>query len=131
MIKAKAMQPRKNHHAQDLHIAKKLRERRIELGLSQTELAASIGISPQQVHKYEKNIDRISASRLYEFSQLLSVPVSFFHKKEEGDDSIIAEKGQVIRGAILQGKKVKLKFFKLKAIMTDIKTNEIYEVDIS
>jgi transcriptional regulator with XRE-family HTH domain len=55
-----------------------VRERRIELGLSQPELAAELGITFQGLYKYEKGKNRISASRLYGLSKALGVPVTFF-----------------------------------------------------
>ena len=48
------------------------------LGLSQQQMANMIGVTYQQAHKYERGISRISAGRLYEISQVLGVPVSFF-----------------------------------------------------
>ena len=48
------------------------------LGLTQQQLAELIGVTYQQAHKYERGINRISAGRLYEMSQVLSVPVSYF-----------------------------------------------------
>jgi len=48
------------------------------LGLSQQQMADLIGVTYQQTHKYERGINRISTGRLYEISQVLKVPVSFF-----------------------------------------------------
>ena len=48
------------------------------LGLSQQQLAQMIGVTYQQAHKYERGLNRISAGRLYEIAQVLSVPVSWF-----------------------------------------------------
>ena len=55
-----------------------MRQRRTALGISQTNVAAALGIAYQQVSKYEKAEDRVSASRLYELSKVLGVPVTFF-----------------------------------------------------
>jgi transcriptional regulator with XRE-family HTH domain len=55
-----------------------LRQRRSLLGLSQEKLAEQVGITFQQIQKYENGANRISASRLYEFSKVLDIPVSFF-----------------------------------------------------
>jgi len=55
-----------------------VRLRRKMLGLSQEKLAASLGLTFQQVQKYERGFNRIGASRLHELSQVLNVPVSFF-----------------------------------------------------
>lgn len=77
------MKTGRNYSHQDYYIAKKLRERRLDLGFSQAKLAELLGISPQQIHKYEKEIDRVSAARLYEFAKHLSVPLKFFFQEEE------------------------------------------------
>ena len=62
----------------DLHVASRLRERRVVLGISQLNLAAALSLSFQQVHKYEQGKSRISAGRLYDFSKVLGVPITFF-----------------------------------------------------
>jgi transcriptional regulator with XRE-family HTH domain len=64
----------------DQHVAWRVRERRIMLGLTQQELAERIGVTYQQQHKYEKATNRISASRLYEMAEALQVPVSYFYE---------------------------------------------------
>ena len=62
----------------DRYVGGRIRERRIMLGLSQQQMADLIGVTYQQAHKYERGINRISAGRLYEISQVLGVPVSYF-----------------------------------------------------
>lgn len=62
----------------DRHVGLRIRERRVMLGLSQQQLAQLIGVTYQQAHKYERGLNRISAGRLYEIAQVLSVPVSWF-----------------------------------------------------
>src|SRR5215831_1834416 len=62
----------------DRHVGARVRERRIMLGLTQQQLADLIGVTYQQAHKYERAINRISAGRLFEIAQVLSVPVSYF-----------------------------------------------------
>src|SRR6202521_677754 len=62
----------------DRHVGARVRERRIMLGLTQQQLADLIGVTYQQAHKYERGINRVSAGRLYEIAQVLSVPVSHF-----------------------------------------------------
>ena len=61
-----------------MHVASRVRERRIVLGISQRKLAAALGLTFQQVHKYEQGKSRISAGRLYAFGKVLSVPITFF-----------------------------------------------------
>lgn len=67
-----------NSHPVDLHVGKRLRSRRIMLGKSQEELGESVGITFQQIQKYERGLNRIGSSRLYDFSQVLGVKISFF-----------------------------------------------------
>lgn len=62
----------------DVHVGGRLRLRRTLMGLSQTELARAVGLTFQQVQKYESGANRVSASRLYYISEALDVPVSFF-----------------------------------------------------
>ncbi|MFD1625030.1 helix-turn-helix domain-containing protein [Azospirillum griseum] len=62
----------------DIHVGARLRLRRTLLGLSQEKLGEAVGITFQQLQKYERGSNRISASRLYNLSQVLGVPVSYF-----------------------------------------------------
>jgi transcriptional regulator with XRE-family HTH domain len=62
----------------DKHVGGRVKMRRMMLGMSQTELADALGISFQQVQKYEKAANRISSSRLQQVAQILKVPVTFF-----------------------------------------------------
>ncbi|PIT69184.1 helix-turn-helix domain-containing protein [Bartonella tribocorum] len=63
----------------DLFVGKKIRLRRQMLKMSQKALGHALGISFQQVQKYEKGLNRVSAGRLKEISDILNVPVSFFY----------------------------------------------------
>ncbi|MEX0759364.1 MAG: helix-turn-helix transcriptional regulator [Tistlia sp.] len=60
------------------HVGRRIRERRILLGLTQQRLAEMIGVTYQQAHKYERGINRVSAGRLYELAQALEVEVGYF-----------------------------------------------------
>jgi transcriptional regulator with XRE-family HTH domain len=71
----------------DRHVGARVRERRIMLGLTQQQLADLIGVTYQQAHKYERGINRVSAGRLYEVAQVLSVPVSYFFDGLQGEDT--------------------------------------------
>jgi transcriptional regulator with XRE-family HTH domain len=64
--------------AVDMHVGTRVRLRRTLLGMSQEKLAEAIGLTFQQVQKYERGGNRISASRLFDLSRVLDVPVSFF-----------------------------------------------------
>lgn len=65
-------------HPIDVHVGHRLRLRRVLLGLSQQRLANCLGLSFQQVQKYEKGTNRVAAGRLHELAQILDVPVGFF-----------------------------------------------------
>lgn len=65
-------------NAIDLHVGKRLRRRRRLLGLTQQQLAESIGIRFQQIQKYECGANRVTASRLFELAVALNVPVGYF-----------------------------------------------------
>jgi transcriptional regulator with XRE-family HTH domain len=62
----------------DVHVGGRVRLRRTLLGLSQEKLGEAVGLTFQQIQKYERGANRIGASRLFEFSRILEVPVSFF-----------------------------------------------------
>jgi len=67
-----------HRHTVDINVGKQLRLRRTILGLSQEALASMIGLTFQQVQKYERGVNRVGASRLYDFSKALTVPISYF-----------------------------------------------------
>ena len=62
----------------DIHVGSRVRLRRTMLGMSQEKLGESLGITFQQIQKYEKGTNRIGASRLQRISEVMTVPVSFF-----------------------------------------------------
>ena len=62
----------------DRHVGSRVRMRRMMLGMSQTKLGDALGITFQQVQKYEKGTNRVGASRLQHISDVLQVPVAFF-----------------------------------------------------
>ena len=64
----------------DVYVGNRIKLRRLELGLTQERLAQNINISFQQLQKYENGANRISASRLYDFSVVLGVPVGYFYE---------------------------------------------------
>ncbi len=65
-------------HPIDVHVGLRVRQRRALLGMTQTDLAKAVGLTFQQVQKYERGFNRVSASRLFEFASVLDVPVSHF-----------------------------------------------------
>lgn len=69
----------------DLHVGGRMRARRVELGMSQEKLAEALGLTFQQVQKYERGQNRISASRLFDVARVLDVPVAYFFEAMGGD----------------------------------------------
>lgn len=72
-------------HPVDVHVGKRVRHRRWLVGMTQQQLAEKVGIKFQQIQKYETGANRISASRLWDISEAMDVPVAFFF--EGIDDS--------------------------------------------
>ncbi len=72
-------------HPIDIHVGHRVRLRRTLLGWSQEKLAQALGLTFQQVQKYERGANRIGASRLFDLSRVLDVPVSFFFDDMPGD----------------------------------------------
>lgn len=73
----------------DVHIGRRIRTRRLMMGLSQEDLAAAIGVAFQQIQKYECAINRVSTARLWAMSRALQCPVAFFYAgmSEQPDDT--------------------------------------------
>lgn len=72
----------------DLHVGKRLRRRRRLLGLTQQTLAEEVGIRFQQIQKYECGANRVSAARLFELSEALSVPIQYFYEGLGSNDPL-------------------------------------------
>ena len=75
-------------HPVDVHVGKRIRHRRWLVGMTQQQLAESVGIKFQQIQKYETGANRVSASRLWDIADALDVDVSFFFEglEHEGDE---------------------------------------------
>lgn len=69
----------------DQHVGQRVRVRRVLCGMSQTALANELGLTFQQLQKYESGANRISASRLWAISKILDVPVSWFFEGIDGE----------------------------------------------
>ena len=74
-------------HPVDVHVGKRVRHRRWMVGMTQQQLAEHVGIKFQQIQKYETGMNRVSASRLWDIAETLSVPVSFFFEGIETETS--------------------------------------------
>jgi transcriptional regulator with XRE-family HTH domain len=72
--------PKKQANPVDAHVGHRVRLRRMLVGMSQERLGELLGLTFQQVQKYEKGVNRIGAGRLFEMSEILGVPVSFFYE---------------------------------------------------
>ena len=69
----------------DLHVGTRIRMRRLLMDMSQEKLGDSLGVTFQQVQKYERGTNRVGASRLWDISRVLDVPVSFFYDGLDND----------------------------------------------
>jgi transcriptional regulator with XRE-family HTH domain len=71
----------------DIHVGSRIRLRRTMLGMSQEKLGEALGITFQQIQKYEKGTNRVGASRLQNISNILNVPVAFFFEDAPGENA--------------------------------------------
>jgi transcriptional regulator with XRE-family HTH domain len=76
----------KQANAIDVHVGLRIRAARLAAGLSQERLGNELGVTFQQVQKYEKGSNRVGASRLSDTAKVLAVPVSFFFENDAGND---------------------------------------------
>jgi transcriptional regulator with XRE-family HTH domain len=74
----------------DKHVGARVRMRRVLVGLSQEKLGDALGITFQQIQKYEKGTNRIGASRLQEASKILGVPVNFFFEGAQAESDMLS-----------------------------------------
>ncbi|QDY69143.1 helix-turn-helix domain-containing protein [Qingshengfaniella alkalisoli] len=83
-------------HPVDVYVGKKIRHRRWMIGMTQQQLAEKVGIKFQQIQKYETGMNRVSASRLWDISDALQVPVAYFF---EGFDPEVEQTQMLAKGA--------------------------------
>src|SRR5882672_3836956 len=67
----------------DVHVGQRIRQRRSLLGMSQEKVAQALGLTFQQVQKYERGTNRVGSSRLFDLTRILSVPISYFFEEME------------------------------------------------
>ncbi len=80
----------------DIHVGSRVRLRRTLLGMSQERLGDAVGLTFQQIQKYERGANRIGASRLFELTQILDVPISFFF--DDMADELKTREGRMAKG---------------------------------
>jgi transcriptional regulator with XRE-family HTH domain len=83
------MSKRKGDHT-DAAIGQRIRALRLERGMSQSELGEVLGVSFQQVQKYEKGTNRVAAGRLHRLAEVLGVPVTFFYGDAQASAAVAA-----------------------------------------
>ncbi len=94
MLAHQTMGKARQAHPVDVHVGGRVRLRRVFLGYSQEKLANALGLTFQQIQKYERGANRISASKLYELSRILNVPVTYFFEGVEADGDSSGAGGQ-------------------------------------
>jgi len=95
----------RNPNPVDVHVGGRVRFRRLYLGMSQSKLARELGLTFQQIQKYERGLNRISASRLYDLTRVLDVPVSFFFDDMPENLSRDSSAGETERAAPASGER--------------------------
>jgi transcriptional regulator with XRE-family HTH domain len=87
------MASKKSPNPIDVHVGSRVRLRRMMLGMSQEKLGEHLGITFQQIQKYEKGTNRIGASRLQAIARVLNVPVAFFFEDAPGMTPVAGNQG--------------------------------------
>lgn len=121
-------------HPVDVHVGKRVRHRRWMVGMTQQQLASKVGIKFQQIQKYETGMNRISASRLWDIAEALSVDVRFFFEgiDEDADGTTVADKGipgdiladkealELVRSYYAMPENQRRRLFELARVMSDV-----------
>ncbi len=114
-------------HPVDVHVGKRIRHRRWVIGMTQQQLAERVGIKFQQIQKYETGMNRVSASRLWDISETLGVPVSFFfegleaERAEETTPDLMADKEamELVRSYYSIPETQRRRLFELARVLSD------------
>lgn len=119
-------------HPVDVHVGKRIRHRRWLIGKTQQQLAEQVGIKFQQIQKYETGANRVSASRLWDISDAMDVPVSFFFEgldeesKSEGKspvpDDLMGDKEalDLVRSYYAIPENQRRRLFELARVLSDV-----------
>lgn len=117
-------------HPVDTHVGKRIRHRRWMIGMTQQQLAEKVGIKFQQIQKYETGMNRVSASRLWDISEVLGVSISFFFEGIDGaepraediEGDILADKEalQLVRSYYAIPEAQRRRLFELARVLSDV-----------
>ena len=111
------MNDERSANAVDRRLGQRVRTRRLEIGMSQERLAELLGVTFQQVQKYEKGVNRIGAGRLFEVSRILNVPVDFFYEGVSAAGEVESDGAPVMEFVSSgEGLQLALAFMKIKDI---------------
>ena len=91
-------------HPVDVHVGKRVRHRRWMVAMTQQQLAEKVGIKFQQIQKYETGMNRISASRLWDIAEALTVPVGYFFEGLDGEEQVQAAVIEGVPGDLMANK---------------------------
>jgi transcriptional regulator with XRE-family HTH domain len=94
----------------DIHVGKRIRIRRLLLGMNQMTLADALDLTFQQVQKYEGGANRVSASRLSDMAEILSVPISYFFADLPATGAELSAEDQARRGQLERPETIELVF---------------------
>lgn len=86
----------------DVHLGKRLRTARLQHGITQTDLADALGVTFQQVQKYEQGTNRISAARLFDMANVFDVPLDYFFEGLTKKAPVRKRRGGAARGVAVQ-----------------------------
>ena len=101
-------------------IGQQVKRQRQALKLTQAQLAETLGITSQQIHKYEKGVDRLAASRLLQLSKILGVPITFFYDGLVSNDQIFNKKELLVTCTNVKGQQFSIKFVDPEQLIADI-----------
>jgi transcriptional regulator with XRE-family HTH domain len=104
----------------DVHVGNRIRMRRLLLGMNQETLANALGLTFQQVQKYEGGANRVSASRLSAMAEILGVPISYFFGDLRPDDSEVSPEDQRWREHLQRPETIE--FIRLYYAIPDLKS---------
>ena len=112
-------------HPVDAYVGKRIRHRRWMVGMTQQQLADKVGIKFQQIQKYETGMNRVSASRLWDISESLGVPISFFFDGLAGAEPLKTdavgdkEAAELVRSYFAIPEQQRRRLFDLARVLSD------------